>query len=311
MKLVPLLLLSACAAGAADLRVGIIGTDTSHVIVFTQIFNDASRPDHIPGLHVVAAFRGGSPDIPSSWNRVDKYAAELQAKWNVEIVPDIPTLCSKVDAVLLESNDGRKHLEQARQVFSARKPVFIDKPLASTLEDAREIVRLARESGVPMFSSSSLRFGGIATALKFPDTTGAIVWGPGPLEEHQYMDLSWYAIHPIELLYALMGTGCEQVARTSTPDSDEMTGIWKGGRIGTVRANRPHGDMGAVVFRPKQFVQSDKSMKDDYGPMLKEIVRFFQTGKPPVSADETLEIMSFMDAAQRSKAAGGQPMKLR
>ncbi len=304
------LLLSAAAPGA-DIRLGIIGTDTSHVSVFTAMFNDPAHPEHVPGAKVVAAYKGGSPDIPSSWNRVDKYAEELRTKWNIELVPDIPTLCRKVDAILLESNDGRKHLPQAREVIAARKPMFIDKPLASTLEDAREIARLAREGGVPFFSSSSARFGGIAAAMKFADATGIIVWGPGPLEEHHYMDLSWYAIHPIELLYTLMGTGCEEVSRMPTADADAIVGRWKDGRLGSVRANRPHGDMGAVVFRPKQVLQSDRKMRDQYRPLLTEIVKFFQTGKPPVSPEETLEIMSFMDAAQRSKAAGGQPMRLR
>ncbi len=315
MEVVKLLLvvsLFGAAAGAADIRLGIIGTDTSHVVVFTQMFNDPARPDHVPGVRVVAAFKGGSPDIDSSWSRVDNYAEELRTKWNVTLEPDIPKLCAKVDAILLESNDGRKHLPQARQVIAARKPMFIDKPLASTLEDAREIARLAREAGVPFFSSSSARFAGIATALKFPDVQGAIVWGPGPLEPHHYLDLSWYAIHPIELLYTLMGMGCEQVSRMASTDSDEIVGRWKGGRIGSVRANRPHGAQGAAVFRPNNRVtQSDETMKEGYGPLLQEIVKFFQTGRPPVAPEETLEIMAFMDAAQRSKEAGGKPMPLR
>ena len=82
-------------------------------------------------------------------------------------------------------------------------------------------------------------------------------------------------------------------------------------RLGSVRANRPHGDFGAVVFRPKQIVQSEKTMVEGYGPLLQEIVKFFQTGVAPVAPEETLEIIAFMDAAQRSKAAGGQPMQLR
>jgi hypothetical protein len=311
MKVVFGLFLLGAAAFAADIRLGIIGTDTSHAVVFTGMFNDPAAKDHVAGARVVAAFKGGSPGIPSSWTRVDKYAEELRAKWNVELVADIPTLCQKVDAILLESNDGRIHLAQARQVIAAHKPLFIDKPLASTLEDAREIVRLAREADVPFFSSSSLRFAGIATAMKFSDAKGAIVWGPGPLEEHHQLDLSWYAIHPIELLFTLMGTGCEEVSRITTADSDDIVGRWKDGRLGSVRTLRPYGDMGAVVFRPETVVQSDHSMEDGYRPLLVELVKFFETGKPPVTPEETLEIMSFMDAAQRSKAAGGQPMRLR
>jgi hypothetical protein len=298
-------------AAAADFRLGIIGTDTSHVIALTTIFNDASAPGHVPGFKVVAAFKGGSPDVESSYTRVDKFAAELQSKWSVEIVPDIPTLCSKVDGILLESVDGRTHLAQARQAIPAHKPMFIDKPLASTLEDAREIARLAQEAGVPWFTTSDERYNPIVAELKGPDLTGATVWGPGPTEEHHALDLSWYAIHPIEMLYALMGTGCEEVTRIVGTDTDVMVGRWKGGRIGTVRSMRPYGPMGAVVFRPSAAQQSEQKSHAAYGSLAEHIGQFFQSGVAPVPHEETLEIFSFMDAAQRSKAANGQPMRLR
>src|SRR5437762_11887360 len=124
MKLLPLILLLSAAAAADDIRLGIIGTDTSHVIVFTGMFNDPARPDHVAGARVVAAYKGGSPDIDSSWSRVDKYADGLHAKWKIDLETDIPALCRKVDAILLESNDGRKHLEQARLVIVAHKPML-------------------------------------------------------------------------------------------------------------------------------------------------------------------------------------------
>ncbi|MBM3775464.1 MAG: oxidoreductase [Acidobacteria bacterium] len=305
------LLLAVGLAAPAELRLGIIGTDTSHVIAFTKILNDPMSPDHVPGARVVAAYRGGSKDIEASYTRVKKYAEELRSQWKVELVSDIPALCRKVDAVLLESVDGRVHLEQARPVIAAGKPLFIDKPLASTLEDAREIARLAGSAGVPWFSSSSLRFGEIGATMKFADATGVLTWGPGPLEEHHQLDLAWYAIHPIEMLYTLMGPGCEEVTRVSTPGADVIVGRWRDGRIGTVRANRPSSGYGAVVFRPKEAVQSSPKAAAGYRPLLVEIIRFFETRQPPVSNQETLEIFAFLDAAQRSKAEGGKPMRLR
>jgi hypothetical protein len=305
------LLLAVTAAAQAEVRLGIIGTDTSHVIAFTKILNDPMSPDHLPGARVVAAFKGGSKDLKDSYGRVDKFADELRNTWKVEFVNDIPSLCKKVDAVLLESVDGRVHLEQAKPVIAAGKPLFIDKPLAATLEDAREIARLAKEAGVPWFSSSSLRFGEIGTTMKFNDTTAAVTWGPGPLEEHHHLDLSWYAIHPIEMLYALMGPGCEEVTRTFTPNGDVITGKWKDGRTGTVHALRKSSAYGAVVFRPKQAVQSSPKAAAGYRPLLVEIVKFFETRQPPVSNAETLEIFAFMDAALRSKQEGGKPMRLR
>ena len=312
MKSSAILLLLSAICASAEIRLGIIGTDTSHVIAFTKILNDPTSPDYVPGARVVAAFKGGSADVESSYTRVDKFAEELKTKWKVEFSSDIASLCRKVDGILLESVDGRVHLEQVKPVIAAHKPVFIDKPLAATLEDAREIARLAKEAGVPWFSASDLRFTDLAISLKFPDITGALTWGPGPLEPHHHLDLSWYAVHEIELLYALMGSGCEEVTRIYTPDADVIVGKWKDGRLGSVRALRPYGKFGAVVFRPDQKVnQSDPKSVDSYRPLLVEIVKFFETKEPPFPNQQTLEEFAFMDAAQRSREAGGAPMKLR
>jgi hypothetical protein len=316
MRLMPRTLfatfLSLASLMAADLRIGIIGTDTSHVGAFTSILNDPANPNHIPGARVVAAFKGGSQDLKESYERVDKYAADIQAKYGVEIVPDIATLLTKVDAVLLESVDGRPHLAQARQVIEAGKPLFIDKPLAASLEDARTIAKLASAKGVKWFSSSSLRYADFLIDLKAKSPVkGAIVWGPGPLEAHHTLDLSWYGIHAVEMLYTLMGKGCVEVSRTFSDNAEIITGKWQDGRVGTVRTLKPYGDFGAVAFYEKGLAQSPEKTKFSYVPLVKEIVKFFQTGQVPVDNSETLEMFAFMDAAQRSRAAAGKPMPLR
>lgn len=296
-------------AAAADLRIGIIGTDTSHVIAFTKVLNDPSNPDHIPGAKIVAAFKGGSPDIESSANRVEGFAKELAEKYKVEFVPTIADLCGKVDAILLESVDGRKHLEQAQAAFKCGKPVFIDKPLAATFRDASAIASAAKAANVKWFSTSSLRFADQMTSMKSPANRSVVVWGPGPLDKSHYLDLSWYAIHPVEMLFALMGPGCEEVTRISS-DNDVVVGKWKDGRLGTVQVLRPYGDYGAIAFAEKKVTESGK-IKVGYVPMLREIIKFFQTGVVPVNNEDTLEIFAFMDAAQKSKEQGGKPVKIK
>ena len=311
LKTFALAFLLAAAGAAADLRLGLVGTDTSHVTAFAALLNNPSSPDYVPGARIVAAYKGGMPDNATSAKYIDRYTEELGNKWGVEIVPDIASLCARVDGVLLTSVDGRAHLPEARQIFASKKPVWIDKPLASTLEDAREIARLARAAGVKWWTSSSLRFAPLVTGLKGEGITGAITWGPGPFEEHHHLDLSWYAIHPIEMLFTLMGPGCAEVTRVYTEEADEIVCRWKDGRLGTVRALRPYGPYGAVVFKGKQAAQSDPKAGAGYRPMLVEVVRFFQTGEVPVPVEESLEIFAFMDAALRSKQAGGRPMALR
>lgn len=297
---------------AAELRVGLIGLDTSHVIAFTELLNNTNNKAHVPGARVVVGFKGGSPDIESSISRVEGYTKTLQEKYGVEIVPTIEELCKKVDAVMLTSVDGRPHLEQARPVFKARKPMFIDKPLAGSLRDAIEILRLAKESNTPCFSSSSYRYYESLTELRKKDigeVKGAISYGPASYDK-THPDLYWYGIHPTEALFTVMGTGCETVVRVHTPDTDVVTGVWSGGRVGTLRGLRnaatPHK---VILFGAKGVAEQQGG--GDYAPLMREVVKFFQTGVAPVNPEETLEIFAFMEAADESKRLGGTPVSIK
>ncbi len=304
------------AGEGEPMRAGIIGCDTSHAPAFTAILNDAQGRDHVPGLRVVAAFPGGSRDLPASADRVGKFTEELRERWKVEIVESIPALCAKVDAVLLLTVDGRPHLDQARPVISAKKPLFIDKPMAASVSDAREIFRLAAASGVPVFSSSALRFASrIQRARRDPDlgpVLGCEAFGPSPTESH-HPDLFWYGIHGVEILFTVMGPGCESVVRTHTEGADLVVGRWKDGRIGSFRGIRKGAEpYGALVFAEKKVVQVEpQSGENIYRPLLEEIVKFFRTGKPPIDPQETLEILTFMEAADLSKKEGGRPVGLK
>jgi Oxidoreductase family, NAD-binding Rossmann fold len=295
----------------AELRVGIIGTDTSHATDFTELLNNRTNRQYIPGARVVAAFKGGSPDIPSSWSRVEGYAAQLQKKHDVKIVGSIEELCQQVDAVLLESVDGRPHLEQARVVFQARKPVFIDKPIAGSLRDAIEIRRLALQFKVPCFSASSYRFYESMRELMKTDVgtvRSAISYGPADKEPH-HPDFYWYGVHATEALYTALGQGCERVVRVASGDTDVAVGTWSGGRTGTLMGLRTGATPHRVILFGTKSVTEQKG-SGDYAPLIREIVRFLQTGVAPVSLDETVEMFAFMEAADESKRRGGSPVDI-
>lgn len=290
-------------------RIGIIGLDTSHVTAFTKLINNPAKNY---GCKVVAGYSGGSPDIPSSANRVDKYTEELRDKYGVQIVDSIEELCRKVDGVLLESVDGRPHLKQARPVIAAKKPLFIDKPMAGNLTDVLEIFRLAKENNVPCWSSSSLRYSPGIVEMKKTNSVGDILgcdaFSPCSLEKH-HPDLYWYGVHGVEILFTVMGTGCKSVRRIQTPDYEFVVGLWEGGRIGTYRGLRKgRHDYGATVFGAKSIIQAGKY--GGYGPLVDEIIKFFKTGKVPVPQEETIEIFAFMSAADESKAKGGAAVSI-
>lgn len=310
-------------AGRTPVRIGMIGLDTSHVTAFTSLLNDPANPDHIPGARVVAAVKGGSPDVEASATRVDKFTADLRDKWSIEIVPSIEALLPKVDVVMIESVDARVHLAQARPVIAAKKPLFIDKPMAASTKDGAEIVRLARAAGVPIFSSSSRRFVEDVLLLQEDPKVGAVLgaatYGPATIEPH-HPDLFWYGVHAVETLYQLMGPGCVSVSRTHTTGTDVVVGTWADGRVGTVRGVRSgkYGTYGHTVYGEKDVVSATSEMplpggakrRAGYYGLLVRTIDFFHTGKPPVSPEETVETLAFMEAADLSKARNGAAVKL-
>ena len=298
------------AESTKPIRVGLIGLD-AHALPWTQIVNSPKATGALAEMRMVVGYPGGSPDIPQSMEILKNSLEPIRAL-GVEIVDSIPKVLAQSDAVMILSIDGRVHLEQARPVLQARKPLFIDKPLAASLADARTIVRLAEEGQVPLFSSSALRFAPGTAAVRSDPKVGKILgcdaFSPAPLEPH-HPDLFYYGIHGVETLFTIMGPGCQTVSRVHADKADVVVGLWSDGRIGTFRGTRegPH-TYGATVFGSQGIVASGRF--EGYEPLLVEIARFFKTGKAPVRPQETLEILAFMEAADQSRLRGGMPVPL-
>ncbi|MCZ2480997.1 Gfo/Idh/MocA family protein [Aquirufa nivalisilvae] len=293
----------------AGKRIGIIGLDTSHVTAFTKALNalDASQ---YAGYKVVAAYPRGSKDIISSTERIPAYTTEVQ-KYGVEIVNSIQELLKKVDVVMLETNDGRLHLEQALEVFKAGKRMFIDKPIAASLKDAEAIFAASEKYKVPIFSASSLRFSPSAQEIragKVGRVIGADAYSPMKIEK-THPDLFWYGIHGVETLFTMMGTGCQSVNRYINDEQEVVVGVWKDGRIGTFRGlKNGKQEYGGTAFGANSVAHLGPY--GGYDPLLIKIIEFFETGNPPVSKEETLEIFAFMEAADASKNQQGAKVNL-
>jgi Oxidoreductase family, NAD-binding Rossmann fold len=287
VKRTPVFLLALLSLQGADLRIGLVGIDAPDAVTVTEMLNDTNSPDYLPGLRIVAAYKNPSAEG-------NDHSRELASKWRIDLTPDVPALLRKVDAVIITGGDAQTHFEQAKLAIAAGKPFFAEFPLAPGLDEARELAKLATDAGVPWFSASPVRFGEIASNLKFTDTAGVSAWGPGA----------------VEVLFALMGTGCEEVTEVSGGGTEWIAGKWRGGRIGTAYLAPKSTISGAVVFRLTETMQSRARITATYRPLLAEVVRFFDSQQPPVSNTETLEVMSFLDAAARSKAAGGTTVKI-
>jgi len=294
---------SAASAHASDIRLGLVGTDSSHAVEFTRMLNDPRAADHVSGATVVAAYRGGNPALPLSRDRINTFSSELADRWYIPFVAGIRDLCPLVDGLLILSVDPASRLSEFQQASACGKPIFVDKPLAPTLQSVRQLARFALNHHVLWFTASAMRF-------TIPQSSGtkaasADVWGPGALGEGAPLDLSWYGIHSIEMLFAVMGPGARTVSRIHTSTSDVITGAWPDGRIGTVHLIRPDLAFGIAVFQNGR-TQTMDNIPIDYTPLLKAVVAFVRGGASPVSARESLQVFAFMDAAQRSMQQGGK-----
>lgn len=305
------------AQGIPTIRAGIIGLDTSHVIAFSNALNKGpKKPDDkekLAGVVVVAAYPQGSRDIAGSTQRVPEYTEKIKAL-GVEIVDSIEALLQKVDVVFLESNDGRVHLEQLRPVLAAGKPVFIDKPIAGNLADTIRILNAIKKANVPCFCSSSLRFGKTTQDVRngsIGKVQKAETFSPASLEP-SHVDLFWYGVHGCEALFTVMGTGCVSVKRGTTTDGKiEVIGTWSNGRTGIFREANNEDRKGYGGKAVGETGEAKIGSYDGYDVLLVEIVKMFRGGPVPISADETLELYAFMEAADESKRRGGTEVTLK
>lgn len=295
-------------------RIGFIGLDTSHVSAFAKILNDPAHPNHLAGAKVTVAYPGGSPDFPLSINRVEGFTKELREQHGVRIVESPEAAAEAADLVFIESVDGRVHREMFQRTAKFKKPTFVDKPFAVVLADAEEMVRLAREHGVPLMSCSSLRYAEDlqkALAGGREGILGCDVFGP-MAEESTQPGLFWYGCHSVEMMVTAMGPGCREARCVRTESHDLLTAVWGDGRIASLHGLRgAHGKFGLNLHRKEgpQFVDASGG-RPYYVGLLEAILRSLPEGRSDVPAAEMIEVVRIIEAANRSRQEGGRPLEV-
>ena len=262
------------------MKLGIIGLDSSHAVQFSRILNGERELFHIGGHPVTAAYPGPvSQDFDMSRDRMENFTREVAGDWGVKLYSSIAEVMKNSDAVFLEQVDARRRLEQFREMVCFGKPIYVDKPFALNTADCREMFKLAGQYGVPVLSTSSLRFAdGLTAALKqceWHSVIGADFFGPMPFTATQ-PGYFWYGVHMADMLYRTMGTGCSKVSVIHTSEHDIITGVWKDGRIGNIRGNRcGNGNFGGTIFHESGSVFIDVSQdKRGYYECLVEPVSY-------------------------------------
>ena len=294
-----------------DLKIGLVGLDTSHVVAFSKCFNKPGDAEHVPGGRVVCAYAGGSKDFPMSIDRVEKFTHQVRDEFGVKILDAPEAVAESVDLLFITAVDGRTHLDYVRRTIAARRPTFIDKPMTTSSADAQEIFRLGEQHHVPVMSCSSLRYAQAIEEALADDALGPVVgvdvFGPMAIEA-ALPGLFWYGIHSVEILNRVMGTGCREVKATTTEQQDLVTATWPDGRIGSIHGLRgAHHKFGLTIQRKDgfQFVDAAPAGKRSwYATMLDAIMRSLPEGKSDVKPADTIEIIRMIEAANESRGSG-------
>lgn len=297
----------------SELRISMVGIDTSHCDGIVRHFNDPEDAHHIPGFRITKAFPGGNPEFSMSRNRIDGFVENLKESHGIPMVDSLDAAAEDVDALIVTSVDGRQHLEQIKTLVKAGKPIFVDKPFACSSSDARAMVDLCRENSVALMSCSSLRYAANAMEKKAEpsDILMCETFGPMAILE-DFPPYYWYGIHSAEMLYVHMGRGCRSVRSLHEDRVDIMAGRWEDGRVGVVKGMRQEGHkpFGRTLYLKESIDHVEAEFSDASAVMLEHAAQMFKTGEEPIDNDETVEIAAFLEAAEKSYAAGGSEVQL-
>lgn len=287
---------------AKTIKAAIVGLDTSHAVAFPQVIQDPAcdQAKHVDGMAVTAALRFETPF--QGKKGLDERQTYLESI-GVKVTEDFDEAVAGCDAVLLEINDPAYHLEYFKKCAVLGKPIFLDKPFADTLDNAEEMLKVAKERHIRFFTASSLRYDAelINAAKAMPEIDQGIAWGPlGRAAAGS--SIVWYGVHTFEMLEKIMGPGA--IAVTSTPDRRGVvcTVAYADGRRGVAELTTANYNYGCMLRHGAE--NKLVAAAGGYDNLVREVRAFFRGESEGVALRESFEIMAMLEAAELSVRYG-------
>ena len=290
------------------IKCAIVGLDTSHATEFPKFIQDPAmeKEFRVTSMKVTRNLRFETPFQKKEG--LDKRQAYLESI-GIKVTENFEKAVADCDAIFIEINDPTLHLEYFRKCAPLGKPIFLDKPFADTLENAAEILKIAKENKVRFFTASSLRYDAniVKAHEEMPEIEQGITWGPLGMAPAG-SSIVWYGVHTFEMLEKIMGTGAIEV--TSVPDRQGVvcTVTYGDGRRGTVQLTSGNYSYGGVLRKGgENRLFTYVGGKHLYHNLVEDIGNFFRGKSEGVPVNESFEIMAMLEAAELSLKYG-RPM---
>ncbi len=302
-------------------KLALVGLNNSHPFILSALVNGGDRAAFVrnsPGwthsLFPDKDWPGSAGDgarFTHAWSRDPEFAVKVAEATRVPTVTaSLAEAAESTEGAFVCDMWGEYHREQAMAFLSQGKPVFVDKPLSASAEDARVMIDTAREKGTVLSHCSSTRFDPslIALRARMAEKIGrpSIITVCAPC----YQDLARYAVHGIEIMS--MVTGGEQVVSVRNLGSGTRRHIlvleFADGASGLIHAWEGHAYSVTVTGPKGQDVIAITS--NSYLPMVKAVLESFETGVPVVPYEEALQVIRVIEAGSLSQARDGAPVHL-
>lgn len=287
-----------------EIRIAVIGMDTSHAVQLPKLMQDPESEFKISGMRVTRAMRFETPFQNKAG--LDEREAYLRSI-GVEVTEDFEYAIGDCDAIMIEINDPSLHLEYFEKVAALGKPVFLDKPFADTVANTRKIIEIGKKYNTRYFTASSLRFTvGLNNLVDSKiNVTSAYAWGPLG-QAAAGSSIVWYGVHTFEQIERIMGIGAESV--TAVPSGKGVVCVvkYKDGRDAVVELNNDKWVYGDVIRDDagNDAICSVPAKTPFYYSLMEQIRLFFLDIETPVSIEDSFEVMALCEAADKSFASG-------
>ena len=275
-------------------RIGIIGAENSHTVGFGKMFNIDKK---FPGV-----------EVTHLWGETDEFARKAADAGKIPIiVKDPKEMLGKIDALIVDHRHARYHLEAAAPFVKAGIPTFIDKPFCYRVAEGKKFLAMARESGTPVTSFSSIAQSyGTFDIKKQLETLGevnhVVRYGPVDLDS-EYGGVFFYGVHLLQPLMFLFGEDILRVKITRDGKKGSASLVFKSGLYATLIFKNVSYGWETFVETKNGLVELKSRVKEgDPEKIYVDIVEMFRTGKEPRSHESILNEVAILEALERSSA---------
>lgn len=279
-------------AGEKPIRIGIIGAENSHTVIFGKMFNIDKK---FPGV-----------EVTHLWGETEDFARKAAEAGKIpNIVKDQKEMLGKIDALIVDHRHAKFHLEAATPFVKAGIPTFIDKPFCYRVAEGKEFLAMAREAGTPVSSYSTVAHSDstfdIGDQIKSLGEFNNIVrHGPADIES-PYGGIFFYGVHLVQPLMYMFGDDIKVVKINTYGKKAGAVLIFESGLQANLVFSSLHYGWETFVETKKGIVELKSRVQEtDPERCYRDMVGMFRTGKEPLSHASILKYVAVLEAMEKS-----------